>query len=109
LLAAGSLVLSTKSRRVGRTHVHRFDVRELPHAVAVDLKLLLPIVVVNKCGYGEVRQAMVSRGIEPFGVTFDPPRFPLVAEAFGARGELVSEPSQLERALRAAFEADGRR
>ena len=75
--------------------------------MAVDLKLRLPIVVVNDRGYGEIRQAMVSRGIEPFGVTFDPPRFPLGAEAFGARGELVSEPSQLERALRAAFEADG--
>ena len=72
-----------------------------------DLKLRLPIVVVNNRGYGEIRQAMVARGIEPFGVTFDPPRFPQVAEAFGARGELVSEPSQLERALRAAFEADG--
>jgi acetolactate synthase-1/2/3 large subunit len=82
-----------------------FTLSEL--SMAVDLKLRLPIVVVNNRGYGEIRQAMVSRGIEPFGVTFDPPRFPQVAEAFGARGELVSEPSQLERALRAAFEADG--
>ena len=76
-------------------------------AMAVDLKLSLPIVVVNNRGYGEIRQAMIARGIKPFGVTFDPPRFPLVAAAFGARGELVSEPKDLERALRAAFEADG--
>jgi thiamine pyrophosphate-dependent acetolactate synthase large subunit-like protein len=27
--------------------------------------------------------------------------------AFGARGELVTEPSHLERRLRAAFDADG--
>jgi thiamine pyrophosphate-dependent acetolactate synthase large subunit-like protein len=50
---------------------------------------------------------MVSRGIEPFGVTFDPPRFPLVAEAFGARGELVTDSAELERTLRAAFHAEG--
>ena len=55
---------------------------------------------------GEIRQAMVSR-IEPFGVTFDPPRFPLVAGAFGAKGQFVSEPDELVRALRAAFESDG--
>jgi thiamine pyrophosphate-dependent acetolactate synthase large subunit-like protein len=82
-----------------------FTLSEL--SVAVDLRLPLPIVVVNNRGYGEIRQAMVSRGIEPFGVTFDPPRFPLVAEAFGAKGQLVSEPDELVRALRAAFESDG--
>ena len=82
-----------------------FTLSEL--SVAVDHKLPLPIVVVNNRGYGEIRQAMVSRGIEPFGVTFDPPLFPLVAEAFGAKGKLVSEPDELVRALRMAFEADG--
>jgi acetolactate synthase-1/2/3 large subunit len=76
-------------------------------AMAVDLKLRLPIVVVNNRGYGEIRQAMVARGIKPFGVTFDPPKFPAVAEAFGAHGVLVSEPSELERAIGAAFDADG--
>jgi acetolactate synthase-1/2/3 large subunit len=82
-----------------------FTLSEL--SMAVDLKLRIPIVVVNNRGYGEIRQAMVSRGIEPFGVTFDPPKFPAVAEAFGANGVLVSEPSQLERAIGAAFDADG--
>ena len=51
-----------------------FTVAEL--SVAVDLKLPLPIVVLNNHGYGEIRQAMISHGIEPFGVTFEPPRFP---------------------------------
>jgi len=82
-----------------------FTLSEL--SVAVDHKLPLPIVVVNNRGYGEIRQAMVSRGIEPFGVTFDPRRFPLVGEAFGAKGKLVSAPDELVRALRMAFEADG--
>lgn len=36
-----------------------------------------------------------------------PDRFPLVAEAHGAMGELVSEPMGLERSLRAAFQAPG--
>jgi len=76
-------------------------------SMAVDRKLRLPIVVVNNRGYGEIRQAMVARGIQPFGVTFDPPKFPAVAEAFGAHGVLVSEPSQLEQAIGAAFDADG--
>ncbi len=82
-----------------------FTLSEL--SLAVELQLQLPIVVVNNRGYGEIREAMVSRGIEPFGVTFDPPRFPLVAEAFGARGELVTDSAELERALRAAFHAEG--
>jgi thiamine pyrophosphate-dependent acetolactate synthase large subunit-like protein len=82
-----------------------FTLSEL--SLAVQLQLQLPIVVVNNRGYGEIRQAMISRGIEPFGVTFDPPRFPQVAEAFGARGELVTEPAGLERALRDAFRAEG--
>jgi acetolactate synthase-1/2/3 large subunit len=82
-----------------------FTLSEL--AMAVDLKLQLPIVVVNNRGYGEIRQAMIARGIEPFGVTFDPPNFPLVAEAFGASGKLVSTPAELEAALRDAFRAQG--
>ena len=82
-----------------------FTLSEL--SMAVDQKLQLPIVVVNNRGYGEIRQAMVARGIEPFGVTFDPPRFPQLAEAFGASGVLVSEPEDLERVLHDALEADG--
>jgi 5-guanidino-2-oxopentanoate decarboxylase len=82
-----------------------FTLSEL--AMAVDNNLRLPIVVVNNRGYGEIRQAMIARDIEPFGVTFTPPRFELIADAFGARGATVTEPAALELAIREAFEASG--
>jgi acetolactate synthase-1/2/3 large subunit len=82
-----------------------FTLSEL--SVAVDHGLQLPIVVVNNKGYGEIRQAMIARGIDPFGVTFDPPRFAAVAEAFGARGVAASNITELQQAIRSAFQLNG--
>ncbi len=82
-----------------------FTLSEL--AMAVDLNLQLPIVVTNNRGYGEIREQMLGRGIRPFGVTFDPPRFQQVAEAFGARGAVARDASEVRYALDAAFEAEG--
>jgi len=76
-------------------------------AMAVEQKLQLAIVITNNHGYGEIRRGMISRGIEPIGVTFDPPKFSLVAGAFGADSAVVSDPSELERALQAAYQRDG--
>jgi len=75
--------------------------------MAVEQKLQLAIVITNNHGYGEIRRGMISRGIEPIGVTFDPPKFSLVAGAFGADSAVVSDPSELERALQAAYQRDG--
>ncbi len=75
--------------------------------MAVDLKLQLPIVVTNNRGYGEIRQAMVAHGIDPFGVTFDPPTFSQVAQAFGASGVVARKASDVSRALDVAFDTDG--
>jgi acetolactate synthase-1/2/3 large subunit len=82
-----------------------FTLSEL--SVAVDHRLQLPIVVVNNKGYGEIRQAMIARGIDPFGVTFDPPRFAAVADAFGARGVSASNITDLQQAIRSAFQLNG--
>jgi acetolactate synthase I/II/III large subunit len=82
-----------------------FTLSEL--ATAVEEKLQLPIVITNNRGYGEIREGMISRGIEPLGVTFDPPNFALVADAFGAGSAVVSDSAALERALGAALEANG--
>jgi acetolactate synthase-1/2/3 large subunit len=82
-----------------------FTIAEL--ATAVDEKLTLPIVVTNNHGYGEIRHGMIARGIEPIGVTFDPPDFVLLAQAFGARGVRVENAGELERAARAAFKTTG--
>jgi acetolactate synthase-1/2/3 large subunit len=77
-------------------------------ATAVEEKLQLAIVVANNRGYGEIRKEMISRGIAPLAVTFDPPKFSLMAEAFGARSAVVSDPSGLTQAVDAAFRTDGR-
>lgn len=76
-------------------------------ATAVQEKLQMAIVVVNNQGYGEIRNQMTTRGIEPVGVTFNPPNFALVAQAFGAEGIVASDASQLEGALHAAYERQG--
>jgi 5-guanidino-2-oxopentanoate decarboxylase len=76
-------------------------------ATAVDLALQLPIVITNNRGYGEIREGMVARRIDPFGVTFDPPRFTQVAEAFGARAAVAHDAAELRAALRTAFQVEG--
>ena len=82
-----------------------FTLSEL--AMAVEQKLQLPIVITSNHGYGEIRRGMISRGIEPIGVTFEPPKFSLVAQAFGAHGAVVSDALELERALNAAYQRGG--
>jgi thiamine pyrophosphate-dependent acetolactate synthase large subunit-like protein len=82
-----------------------FTLSEL--ATAVEEKLSLPVVVANNRGYGEIREGMLDRGIEPLGVTFDPPDFGLVAKAFGAESAVVSDEPALEDALEQALAADG--
>jgi len=82
-----------------------FTLSEL--AVAVDQNLQLPIVVTNNRGYGEIREQMIGRGIDPFGVSFEAPILTQVAEAFGARGTVARDPAELREALAVAFQADG--
>jgi len=82
-----------------------FTLSEL--AVAVEERLQLPIVITNNHGYGEIRQGMLARGIEPLGVTFDPPNFSLIAQAFGAQSALAADATQLESALRSALRVAG--
>jgi thiamine pyrophosphate-dependent acetolactate synthase large subunit-like protein len=82
-----------------------FTLSEL--ATAVEERLQLAIVVANNHGYGEIRAQMATRGIEPVGVSFDPPDFALVAKAFGAQGAVASDAMQLEGAIRAAYQRPG--
>ena len=82
-----------------------FTLSEL--AMAVEQKLQLPVVIANNHGYGEIRRGMISRDIEPIGVTFDPPKFSSVADAFGAHSAVVSDAPELERALQAAYQRVG--
>jgi len=61
-----------------------FSVQEL--MTAVELGLGLPVVCVDNGGYGEIRQNMVERDIDPLAVDLRQPDWPALAAAFGAVG-----------------------
>ena len=81
-----------------------FTIGEL--AMASELKLNLPIVVVNDCGYGEIRRQMKSEGIDPIGVDLCAPNLPALAESFGLHGERLSSLEQLKSSLSRALDRD---
>lgn len=61
-----------------------FSIQEL--MTAVELGLGLPIICVDNGGYGEIRQNMADRGIDPLAADLRQPDWPALAEAFGAVG-----------------------
>lgn len=61
-----------------------FSIQELMTAVELDLDL--PIICVDNGGYGEIRQGMVERSIDPLAVDLKQPHWVQLAEAFGATG-----------------------
>ena len=81
-----------------------FSVQEL--ATAVDLRLPLPIVVVDNGGYGEIRDQQATRGIPPVGVDLPVPDLAALATAFGAHGVRTSDPGALTALVADALSAD---
>ncbi|MHA6615593.1 5-guanidino-2-oxopentanoate decarboxylase [Pseudonocardia sp. DLS-67] len=81
-----------------------FSVQEL--ATAVDLGLPLPIVVVDNCGYREIRDQQERRGIPPTGVDLPAPDLAALAGAFGARGVRTTDPGALTALVADALSAD---
>lgn len=81
----------------------QFSLQEL--AMAVDLRLGLPVIIVDNHGYGEIRREMLENGITPLGVDLGPVDFVALAHAYGARGTALSDlsllPAVLENALKA--------
>ncbi|WP_246281794.1 thiamine pyrophosphate-binding protein [Fodinicola acaciae] len=61
-----------------------FSVAEL--ATAAQLRLPLPVVVVDNGGYGEIRREMAERGDPVHAVDLDRPDFPALATALGCHG-----------------------
>ncbi len=61
-----------------------FSIQEL--MTAVELGLDLPVICVDNGGYGEIRQNMVDRSIQPLGVDLVQPDWVRLAEGFGATG-----------------------
>ncbi|MFC0448326.1 thiamine pyrophosphate-binding protein [Rhodococcus jostii] len=75
-------------------------------ATAAQLRLPLPIVVVDNGGYGEIRNEMADRGDTVHSVTLGGIDFPAVARAMGCHGRAVESPAALTEAITAAFDAD---
>ena len=61
-----------------------FSIQEI--MTAVELGLDLPIICVDNGGYGEIRQNMVDRDIDPLAVDLAQPDWVHLAEGFGAVG-----------------------
>jgi acetolactate synthase-1/2/3 large subunit len=81
-----------------------FCVQEL--ATAVDLRLPLPIVVVDNGGYREIRDQQAERGIPPVGVDLPAPDLAALAAAFGAHGVRAADPGALTALVADALSAD---
>ncbi|WP_270260325.1 thiamine pyrophosphate-binding protein [Kocuria marina] len=81
-----------------------FSIQEL--MTAVELGLDLPVICVDNGGYGEIRQNMVDRSIQPLGVDLVQPDWVRLAEGFGATG-LPATMDTLADMVRTALETKG--
>ena len=86
-----------------------FTVAEL--ATAAELRIALPVVVVDNSGYGEIRNEMAERGDPVHAVTFPAPDFAALGRAVGCLGVTVDlggsgTPADLTTAVRDALVAD---
>ncbi len=81
-----------------------FSVQEL--ATAVELRLPLPVVVVDDGGYQEIRDQQAARSIPRVGVDLHTPDLAALAVAFGARGVRTTDPGALTTLVADALSAD---
>lgn len=75
-------------------------------ATAAELRLPLPVLVVDNGGYGEIRDEMRARGDQPNGVDLAPVDFAGLARSLGCHGVRVRDLATLVDALETAFAAD---
>lgn len=75
--------------------------------VAVELGLSLPILLWDNAKLKEIEDSMVRAQIAPNAVIARNPDFCKLAEAFGARAEAPTNLAEMQKAVRAAFEATG--
>jgi thiamine pyrophosphate-dependent acetolactate synthase large subunit-like protein len=81
-----------------------FTVAEL--AAAAQLRLPLPVVVVDNAGYGEIRNEMAERGDPVHAVDLDALDFAALGRVLGCHGVAVDDEFALAEALERAFAAD---
>jgi acetolactate synthase-1/2/3 large subunit len=78
----------------------QFTLAELGTAVEASARLI--VILLNNRGYGEIRSAMLARGIEPVGVDLYTPDFLGLARAYGWAAERVEIPEALPDVLHSA-------
>jgi acetolactate synthase-1/2/3 large subunit/5-guanidino-2-oxopentanoate decarboxylase len=75
--------------------------------VAVELGLSLPIILWDNGKLGEIEDSMVRAQIAPNAVVARNPDFVKLAEAFGANAVAPGSIAEMQKAVKAAFDADG--
>ena len=76
----------------------QFTLPEL--AAAVESKAGVIFIVWNNRGYREIETSMRDVGVEPVGVSPEPPKFDKIAEAYGLPYARVASPEELSASLR---------
>jgi acetolactate synthase-1/2/3 large subunit len=82
----------------------QFTLAELGTAVESGARLIT--IVLNNRGYGEIRTALLARGIKPVGVDLYTPDFLSLAQAYGWTAERLKAPARLAAALQSAATRD---
>ncbi|HEX6509549.1 MAG TPA: 5-guanidino-2-oxopentanoate decarboxylase [Chloroflexota bacterium] len=77
-----------------------FSIAEI--AMASELRLGLPIIIVNNGGYAQIRNSMRARGSPLIGVDLETPDFAALGRAFGGEGVTLRSVEDLGGVLRAA-------
>ncbi len=83
----------------------QYTINEL--GTAVEHKLPVVILLWNNDALGQIRDDMVSKGIQPNAVTLQNPDFQMLARAYGAKAERPQNLKALGLAITAALNADG--
>jgi acetolactate synthase-1/2/3 large subunit len=81
-----------------------FSVQEL--MTLTELRLPVPIVVVDNGGYREIRDQETTRGIAPIGVELQTPDFAALAVAMGAHGARTTSSADLTDLVSRALDDD---
>ncbi|MGY1594956.1 thiamine pyrophosphate-binding protein [Geodermatophilus sp. SYSU D00708] len=81
-----------------------FAVQEL--VTLAELRLPVPVVVVDNGGYREIRDQEVARGIPPTAVDLTTPDLAAIATAMGAHGVRTADPAALTAVVADALSAD---
>jgi acetolactate synthase-1/2/3 large subunit len=81
-----------------------FSIAEI--ATAAQLRLGLPVIIVNNGGYAQIRNVMRARGSPLVGVDLEAPDFAALGHAFGGHGVTLWSVEELGDVLRAARERD---